>query len=133
MHMGLIASGSIQVGDPAECQVAPNHMTHVLSFALNKMLGTTVDQRGSLVDESHLYFDLTNKKVTSWRTWRLLRRRHQAVEECVHAGFREGGSQAHPCLCAETLCTLFDRAADCSYMLEDFKSSTGELVGGFLR
>ncbi|CAI5741403.1 unnamed protein product [Peronospora destructor] len=49
--MEPIASGSIKVGDPTECHVAPNHMTHVLNFALNKALKTTVDQRGSLVDD----------------------------------------------------------------------------------
>lgn len=72
MHMGPITSGLIKVGDSVECEVdyirrakvAPNHiMTHVLNFALRKVLGTTMDQRGSLVDESRLRFDFTNNKA----------------------------------------------------------------------
>lgn len=72
MHMGLIVSGSIQVGASVETKVdyvrrskiAPNHtMTHVLNYALRKVLGTNVDQRGSLVDETRLRFDFTTNKA----------------------------------------------------------------------
>uniref|UniRef100_K3W5J6 Alanine--tRNA ligase n=1 Tax=Globisporangium ultimum (strain ATCC 200006 / CBS 805.95 / DAOM BR144) TaxID=431595 RepID=K3W5J6_GLOUD len=72
MHMGPIANGSIKVGDSVQTQVdyarrskiAPNHtMTHVLNFALRKVLGVNVDQRGSLVDETRLRFDFTANKA----------------------------------------------------------------------
>jgi alanyl-tRNA synthetase len=72
MHMGPITSGSIKVGDSVQTQVdytrrskiAPNHtMTHVLNFALRKVLGNNVDQRGSLVDETRLRFDFTANKA----------------------------------------------------------------------
>lgn len=72
MHMGPITRGSIKVGDSVKSEVdyvrrskiAPNHtMTHVLNFALRKVLGATVDQRGSLVDETRLRFDFTANKA----------------------------------------------------------------------
>lgn len=58
------------VGDTVRCEVdyerrkrvAPNHtMTHVLNFALRKVLGDDVDQKGSLVtDEKLRYLRETN-------------------------------------------------------------------------
>ena len=56
---------SLRVGDTVRCEVdydrrrkvAPNHtMTHVLNFALRKVLGDGVDQKGSLVTDEKLRY-----------------------------------------------------------------------------
>lgn len=76
LHVGTVTGGSIKSGDLLTCSVdykrrapiASNHtMTHVLNYALRDTLvskndknkGATVDQRGSLVDETKLRFDFT--------------------------------------------------------------------------
>ncbi len=77
-HIGSLKKGSLKDGMTVEAtinknkrkRVAANHSaTHLLNSALKIILGSSIEQRGSLVDETHLRFDftyqnpLTNKQI----------------------------------------------------------------------
>eukprot|EP00638_Chattonella_subsalsa_P000158 CAMPEP_0117753108 /NCGR_PEP_ID=MMETSP0947-20121206/12026_1 /TAXON_ID=44440 /ORGANISM="Chattonella subsalsa, Strain CCMP2191" /LENGTH=1008 /DNA_ID=CAMNT_0005571921 /DNA_START=114 /DNA_END=3140 /DNA_ORIENTATION=- len=74
LHIGTVKKGEVKVGDEGTLSVdyvrrkktAPNHtMTHVMNYALLKVLGSGVDQRGSLVNEEKLRFDFSHNKPMS--------------------------------------------------------------------
>ena len=74
VHIGSLKKGSLKNGMSVEAtinnnrrkRITANHSaTHLLNSALKRILGSDIEQRGSLVDEHHLRFDFTSPKAVT--------------------------------------------------------------------
>ncbi|XP_076917026.1 alanine--tRNA ligase-like [Bidens hawaiensis] len=102
LHLGKISGKSAQfhVGDEVICQVdyerrreiAPNHTcTHMLNFALREVLGTHVDQKGSIVLPEKLRFDFSHGKPVKPED---LRKIESIVNEQIEAELEVSAKEA---------------------------------------
>ncbi|KAL3127402.1 alanyl-tRNA synthetase [Cryptosporidium hominis] len=73
LHIGILLQGKIEISPELKSLMSvdysrrnlikKNHTgTHILNFALRQILGSTCDQRGSVVDPNRLRFDFSSQK-----------------------------------------------------------------------
>ncbi|KAL2933762.1 Alanine--tRNA ligase [Bienertia sinuspersici] len=103
LHIGSFTSetGRFSVGDKVTCKVdydrrkliAPNHTcTHMLNFALREVLGSHVDQKGSIVLPEKLRYDFSHGKPVQSEE---LRKIESIVNEQIKAELEVYGKEAN--------------------------------------
>jgi len=91
IHVGMLSSGSLKIGDTVEARVDETSRratmltipaTHLLHAALRTVLGTHVQQKGSLVNAERLRFDFAHSEAV--KPDELARIEHMVNEQIRH-------------------------------------------------
>lgn len=124
VHSGTLEKGTLLPGEPLKaevdlarrCKIQNNHTaTHILHYALEKVLGPHIRQAGSLVESSRIRFDFNHHKPLSKEEVR-------AIEKIVNDKIREND-----------LVTSYELSYEEVQNRKDLKQFFGEKYGSIVR